>query len=130
MNYAFNHVHLKSSDPKKAADWYVKAFGFIIVSDATRVYGDRFIACDTVNGTRVNISSARTGEKLGPADYIPHTGLEHFGITVEDCHAEIERLKKLGAELLEGPIDTPNGPRIAFMRCPEDVRVELLQMKY
>lgn len=130
MNYAFNHVHLKSTDPKKTADWYVNAFGFTIVSDATRVYGDRFISCDTADGIRVNISAARVGETLGPADHTAHHGLEHFGITVDDCHAEIERLQGLGAELLEGPIDTPNGPRIAFMRCPEDVRLELLQLDY
>ncbi|MBM3945759.1 MAG: VOC family protein, partial [SAR202 cluster bacterium] len=82
MNYAFNHVHLKSSDPKKTADWYVKAFNFKIVSDAVRIYGDRFIACDTVDGRRVNISAARTGEKLGKGDYKAHIGIEHFGITV------------------------------------------------
>ena len=44
MTYEFNHVHLKAEDPKAAADWYVKAFGFTIVSDATRNFGDRFIA--------------------------------------------------------------------------------------
>ena len=65
MTYEFNHVHLKAEDPKAAADWYVKAFGFTIVSDATRNFGDRFIACDTIDGVRVNISNERTGETLG-----------------------------------------------------------------
>lgn len=130
MAYKFNHVHLKASDPKKVADWYVNAFDFKIVSDTVRIYGDRFIACDTPDGTRVNISAARTNEKLGPGNANVHWGIEHIGITVDDCKAEIERLKKLGAELLEGPIDVPNGPRIAFMRCPQEVRLELLQLKY
>ena len=61
MTYEFNHVHLKAADPKAAADWYVKAFGFTIVSDSTRNFGDRFIACDTIDGTRINISNERTG---------------------------------------------------------------------
>ena len=47
MAYEFNHVHLKAPDPKATADWYVKAFGFTIVSDMVRPVGDRFIRCQT-----------------------------------------------------------------------------------
>ena len=32
MPYRINHIHLKASDPRKTADWYVKAFAFKIVS--------------------------------------------------------------------------------------------------
>ena len=28
MPYRINHIHLKASDPRKTADWYVKAFAF------------------------------------------------------------------------------------------------------
>ena len=42
--------------------------------------------------------------------------------------AEIDRLKGFGAELMEGPTQVPNGPRIAFIRAPDDVRIELLQL--
>jgi hypothetical protein len=34
----------------------------------------------------------------------------------------------MGADLLEGPIDVAGGLRIAFVKCPQDTRVELLQM--
>ena len=56
------------------------------------------------------------------------TALEHFGITVDDMDAELERLQALGAELAEGPIRNPNGPTIAFVKVPDDVRIELLQL--
>ena len=36
MPYRINHIHLKASDPRKTADWYVKAFDFQIVSDEVR----------------------------------------------------------------------------------------------
>ena len=65
MPYRINHIHLKASDPRKTADWYVKAFAFKIVSDETRVFGDRFVRCQSEDGTPVNISGARTNEKLG-----------------------------------------------------------------
>ena len=127
MAYEFDHVHLKSPDPKKTVDWYVKAFNFKIVSDSVRPWGDRFIRCETANGTIVNVSGARTEEKMAGGDASAHWGLEHFGIAVDDIEAEIERLGGLGAELMEGPVDVPNGPRIAFIKAPVDVRIELLQ---
>ena len=125
MAYEFNHVHLKAPDPGKTANWYVNAFNFRIVSDTVRAYGDRFIRCQTPDGIVVNISGARADEQMGEGDAVPHWGLEHFGV---DLDAEIERLKGLGAELMEGPIQVPNGPKIAFIKAPDDVRIELLQL--
>ncbi len=128
MAYEFNHVHLKAPDPKKTADWYVQAFNFQIVSDAVRPSGDRFIRCQTPDGVVVNISGARTAEQMGGGDATVHWGIEHFGLNVDDMDAELERLKGFGAEVMEGPIDVDNGPRIAFIRAPDDVRIELLQL--
>jgi lactoylglutathione lyase len=127
MAYRINHIHLKAADPRKTADWYVTAFRFRIVSDEVRVYGDRFVRCQSEDGTAVNISGARTGERLGPGDASAHHGLEHFGFDSEDLEADIARLGTLGAPLLEGPIQVPNGPRIAFLQAPDDVRIELIQ---
>ena len=128
MAYEFNHVHLKASDPEKTANWYVKAFNFKIISDTVRPVGDRFVRCETSDGIVVNISSARTNEQMGNGDATAHWGLEHFGINVDDMDAEIKRLEGLGAELIEGPIDAASGMRIAFIKAPDDVRIELLQL--
>ena len=128
MAYEFNHVHLKAEDPAAAAECYGRAFGFTVANDWTREFGDRFVACDTVDGVRVNISNARTGEALGAGDPGARYGIEHFGVNVDDLDAEVERLEGLGAELLEGPIDVAGGLRIAFVKCPQDTRVELLQL--
>jgi catechol 2,3-dioxygenase-like lactoylglutathione lyase family enzyme len=105
----------------------VKAFAFKIVSDETRVFGDRFVRCQSEDGTPVNISGARTREKLGPGDATAHHGLEHFGFDSENLEADIARLEGLGARLLEGPLEIPGGPRICFIQAPDDVRVELIQ---
>jgi predicted enzyme related to lactoylglutathione lyase len=128
MPYKINHIHLKAPDPRKTADWYSKAFNFKIVSDETRVFGDRFVRCQTEDGgMMVNISGARTGETLGGGDASAHHGLEHFGFDSAGLEADITRLEGLGARLLEGPIQIPNGPRICFMWAPDDVRVELIE---
>ena len=128
MAYRINHIHLKASDPHRTAEWYVGAFDFKIVNDETRVFGDRFIRCQSVDGgMAVNISGSRTGETLQPGNASAHFGLEHFGFDSTDIDADIRRLEKLGAKLLEGPIQLPNGGRIAFLHAPDDTRVELVQ---
>ena len=66
----------------------------------------------------VNISGARTGE-TGPGDANPHHGLEHFGLDTADMDADIARLKGLGATLMDGPIQMPNGGKIAFIKAPD-----------
>jgi lactoylglutathione lyase len=130
MAYRINHIHLKSPDPRKTAEWYVQAFGFRILADDVRVFGDRFVRCQSgEDGMVVNISGARTNETLGRGDAGAHHGLEHFGFDSEDIEADIRRLEGLGARLLEGPIQNPNGPRIAFMQAPDDVRVELVERR-
>lgn len=129
MGYEFNHVHLKAPEPRKTAEWYAEAFDFTIVSDIVRPYGDQFVVTKTPDGVTVNISGARTGEDMGDGDANVHWGLEHIGITIDDLDAELERLTAMGAEIKEGPIDVPNGPKIAFIRGPDDTRIELLEYR-
>ena len=128
MAYRINHIHLKAPDPRKTAEWYVTAFGFRIAGDEVRVFGDRFVRCVSEDGLMaVNISGARTSERMLPGEARAHWGLEHFGLDTEDLEADIRRLEGLGASLLEGPTQVPNGPRIAFLRGPDDTRLELVQ---
>ena len=127
MPYVVNHIHLKSSDPKATADWFVKAFNVKVMSDVTRPFGDRFIVTQTEGGLNINISGARTGETLGPADTNAHLGLEHFGFDSADIDADLKRLTGMGATLKEGPIQAGPGTKIAFIATPGDVRVELIQ---
>ena len=129
MGYEFNHVHLKAPDPRKTAEWYAEAFDFTIVSDIVRPYGDQFVVTRTPDGVTVNISGARTGESMDDGNADVHWGLEHIGITIDNLDAELERLGVMGAELKEGPIDVPNGPKIAFIKGPDDTRIELLELR-
>ena len=128
MAYSFNHVHIKAPDPEKTVNWYVKAFDFRIVDDTVRDSGVRFIRCQTDDGTRVNFSNAGMNEPMGEGDAATHWGLEHFGLNVDDLDAEIERLKGLGAELVDGPRVGMDDQRVAFINVPGDVRIELMQL--
>jgi lactoylglutathione lyase len=128
MAFRLNHVHLKFNDPGAAVAWWEKAFNIKVVSDEVRVYGDRFIRCTTEDGAMaLVISGPRTGETLAAGDANPHLGLEHIGFDTADIEADVRRLTALGAHLQDGPLTTPQGVRIAFLACPGDVRVELIQ---
>src|SRR4029079_2173919 len=50
MPFRINHIHLKAPDPLKTADSVVRAFNFKILSDETRVFGDRFVRCQSEDG--------------------------------------------------------------------------------
>ena len=127
MAFGIDHIHLKTEDPKKTADWWVKAFNFTILSDDTRPTGDRFIRCKSEDGVPVNISGARSTDRMGPADGNIHFGLEHFGVTSQDIEADIKRLEGMGATVQEGPTDPSGGLRIAFLEVPDGIRIELMQ---
>jgi catechol 2,3-dioxygenase-like lactoylglutathione lyase family enzyme len=129
MPFRINHLHLKAPDPRRTAEWFVEAFAFTIVGDETRAFGDRFIRCQSEDGMAVNFSGAVAIVRLGPGDANAHFGLEHFGFDSEDLEADIARLEGLGAQLLEGPIQAASGTRIAFLRVPDDVRVELIERR-
>jgi lactoylglutathione lyase len=94
MAFRINHIHLKAPDPRKTADWYVRAFNFKIMSDETRVFGDRFVRCQSEDGgMNVNISGARSNERLGLGDASAHHGLEHFGFDSVNLETDIRRLE-------------------------------------
>src|SRR5262245_62495237 len=104
MAFRINHIHLKASDPRKTADWYVKAFNFKIMSDG-RVRSATASSAARARTARmaVNISGARTGERLGPGDASAHHGLEHFGFDSTHLETDIVRLEGFGARMLERP---------------------------
>jgi lactoylglutathione lyase len=128
MPYLVSHIHVKSSDPKSTADWFVKAFNFSILSDEVRVWGDRFIRCKPeATEVLVMFSNERNGEALSPGSAEAHYGLEHFGIDTPDMASDLERLTGIGAVLAEGPIHAPGGNTLAFIKTPGDVRIELIE---
>jgi catechol 2,3-dioxygenase-like lactoylglutathione lyase family enzyme len=130
VTFRINHIHIKAKDPRKTAEWWAQAFNFKIVGDDVRDIGDRFVRCLSEDGAiGINISNARTGDKLNAGDAGLHWGLEHFGIDTLDIEKDVARLVALGAVLQEPPVRMATGARIAFLSGPDDVRFELVEKK-
>ena len=62
-----------------------------------------------------------------PAPAFPHLGLEHIGLGVDDLDAACAMLRGRGADIAIGPTTAGPGIRLAFIRGPEGVMVELLE---
>jgi catechol 2,3-dioxygenase-like lactoylglutathione lyase family enzyme len=56
----------------------------------------------------------------------PHLGLDHIGLTVSKIDDAVADLKAKGAEFTMEPTTIRPGTRIAFLRGPQDVIVELV----
>ena len=62
------------------------------------------------------------------APQAPYFGIEHIGLTVDDVDAVVAELEAKGAELAQKPAATATGNRNAFVRAPQGVLVEIIQL--
>ncbi len=124
---AFHHIHLRSPDPRKTAAWYVEMLGAKIVQE-TEALGALNENIDLA-GTRLVIGSLFYGQELPRGSVDRHLGLEHFGLqTDEDLEQLLTRLQSKGVEILDPLRRMGSGGGFAFIRAPDDVRIELMQL--
>ncbi len=121
--YTYDHIHLRSRDPMATAQYFNKMFDAKIL-ESVQTDGVSRIDID-VNGLMIFIAPADETTPEGPVD--PHLGLDHFGFRVENLAQAAAELKEKGAEFSVEPKDLRPGLKIAFVRAPGDVRIELLE---
>lgn len=122
MAFRMNHLHLKSPDPKKTAEWYVKYVGAKVVSERTDANGKPTYRLD-LHGVPLSVTGYIVGQKLEQ-----HFGLEHVAIDAEDFAGEVAKIKASGAKILEER-QLPDGRNVCFFEGPEGVRLEFLEIK-
>ncbi len=125
VDYAFDHVHIICRDPDAMALYFKAVFG------AEEIYRE-----DNFNGAlnsvirlgsaRFFLRGVRPGETPGPGTADSVMGLDHFSLAVDDVAAASAELKDRGAEFIRDPAPSGMGGRTtAFIRGPEDIRIEL-----
>ena len=72
------------------------------------------------------IAQAATDGKIGAAPTSPYLGLDHIGLTVRGIDAAVAELKAKGAEFTMEPTTIRPNVRIAFLRGPQGVAIELV----
>lgn len=123
--YTYDHIHLRSRDPKATAEYYRRVFGARII-ESTQPDGSPRLDLD-LNGLAIFIAAVAAGAATPSAPAEPYVGLDHFGLSVPDLDAAAAELKRRGATFTMEPRTLRPGLRIAFVQAPENVRIEVLE---
>ncbi|MCY4558755.1 MAG: VOC family protein [Chloroflexi bacterium] len=123
--YTYDHIHVRTKDPEGMAGFFETMFGAKVLR-LTQSDGVPRVDLD-VNGLAIFIASVPPEEHIDLSPRDPHLGLDHFGFRVDDIDGAVEDLRSKGAEIYVEPRTIRPGVRIAFVRGPDDVRIEILQ---
>ncbi len=124
--FTWEHIHLRSPDPEATAQWYEQMLGAEVIR-SEQADGTPRVDLRLGGGQLVFIAPANPALTTSAPPRAPYFGLEHIGLTVADIDAAADELKAKGVAFTTEPITVRPGVRIAFMRGPEDVLIELIQ---
>ena len=125
MSWSYDHVHLKASDIDGTIGFYEKNFG-AVKKFAAKVRGMTITGMD-ISGMTLLISDTAQGESPKPGSADLQYGLIHFGLRCPDLEQHAAELKKNGVQFTMEPTDIGGGTKIAFIKAPDEVVIELLQ---
>jgi lactoylglutathione lyase len=122
--FAYDHIHLRTPDAEATAQWYERMFGAEVVRS---IQSDGRSRIDlNLGGVTVFLAQVPPENAVAPPPEPPYLGLEHIGLRVEGIDAVVAELKEKGAEFTVEPKTIRPGVRIAFLRGPQNVHIELL----
>tara|TARA_B100000315_G_scaffold62393_3_gene56646 strand:+ start:191 stop:550 length:360 start_codon:yes stop_codon:yes gene_type:complete len=117
MAFKINHLHLKTPDPQKTAQWYVDNLDAKIVSDSAP---DSYRL--DLHGLPLNVTRFIDGQT-----HQQQYGIEHIAVDTDDMDGVLEKLKAAGSPIVEewkGAV----GRRVYFIGGPEGVLLEVIEM--
>lgn len=118
MTIKLNHLHIKTKDPEKTANFYVNTFGAKIISK------------NPIGGYRVDLD----GLSLNITDLHPTQkreqlyGMEHIAMDTDELDTVVAKLKASGGKVLEETV-VSGGRRVCFFEGPDGVQLEFIEMK-
>lgn len=131
MAFQFHHIHLRSPDPEATGEFYRTMFG-AEVSVSRYPQGSPYAGMPKVaimlGGQRLLLHPTHPRQPTTAAPQAPNFGLEHIGLTVEDLDAATAELERKGAEFWRKPEKTATGNRNAFVRGPQGVLIEVIEL--
>jgi lactoylglutathione lyase len=122
--FTYDHVHLRSPDPEATAQWYETMLGAEI-KRSTQSDGKTRVDLN-LGGMTIFIAPVAAKDSTAAPPEAPYQGLEHIGLRVEGIDAAVAELKRKGAAFTMEPTTIRPGVRIAFLRGPQSVSIEIL----
>ena len=121
--YAWDHIHLRTTNPEGMAQWFEKMLG----AEVTRTVQQGTPRIDLkLGGANIFIAPVKDGDGTNAPPAIPYRGLDHFGLLVTGIDAIAADLKAKGVEFTREPTTVRPGVRVCFIKAPEGVSIELL----
>jgi len=126
LDFSFDHIHVFCSDMDATERFFTDGLGAEVAGrpESRGVASVRL----KLGGANVYLRPARADESLTPPDS-QHFGADHFGLRVADVDATVAELRQRGVFIEVEPWDFSPGSRIAFIKGPDGVRIELVQAR-
>jgi len=125
--YKFDHLHFRSKDFEFTKKFWLKTLGAKLIKER-ELSGAQSCTLD-LNGTSILISGRAANRKFEDSPNEDHYGFWHFGLTVDDISVSLKALKKQNIECIREPWEIRKGVKIAFVRGPDNITIELLERK-
>ena len=122
-NITWDHVHLRTTDPERMAQWFENMLGAEVIR--TMQQGKPRIDLK-LGGASIFIAPVAAGDGVNPPPATPYQGLDHFGLACSGIDAIAAELKRKGVEFTREPTTIRPGVRICFIRALQGVSIELL----
>jgi catechol 2,3-dioxygenase-like lactoylglutathione lyase family enzyme len=118
MAFEIQHVHIKTKDPKKTAQFYVDNVGASYVAEIAG-RGHRL----NLHGLTLNITTIIDAQK-----HEQHLGIEHIALNTDDYAGTLGKMRENGARILEEmPPNPTTGRRVAFVEAPDGAQIEIIE---
>ena len=124
QTYQLDHFHIVCNDPKTTADYFHKMFDAKVIESVQD--GKPRIDLD-LDGITIFLLKTPEGENVPLSHPTRYRGLDHFGLRVKNLDKTAAELKRRGVEFIVEPRSPRPGMKMAFIRGPENVRIELLE---
>ena len=123
-SYRHHHTHLTSQDKDKAVEFYTQ----VMNAKITKVQGssDRQMVDIDLGGIPIRISSSTGADDIWQG---ARYGLHHLGLIVDNIEEFTEDLKSKGVEFVVEPTQTSTGIKSAFIKAPDNVLFEIIELK-
>tara|TARA_B110000014_G_C20060640_1_gene552326 strand:- start:472 stop:858 length:387 start_codon:yes stop_codon:yes gene_type:complete len=123
--FGYDHLHFRSEDPHAAREFWEKMFGAKVVQE--RKLGGAPSFNMELNGMNFIVSGRAEGENPIKTTSDPRYGLDHFGLSVDNMDEAQKELSTKGAEWICEPWEIRPGVKIAFIKGPDNISIELAQ---
>ena len=127
LDFSFDHIHIYCSDLAATEKWFTEGLGADVAGrpESRGVPSVRLEGRAAPTSTCGRPARTRTWWRRVRSSF----GTNHFGVRVSDVDATVAELRKRGVFIEVEPLDFSAQSRIAFIKGPDGVRIELVQAR-